>query len=111
MEFPVLAPILASVPLPPVAPDDPPPLAVPTIAPERPRLEFPSGSGVPWPRVLHAAAGTAVLLAGLAAAGGAGWAVVSARDALHGRLTAFAASVPHAPAAPAARTELADNSR
>ncbi|MGI4977415.1 MAG: hypothetical protein ACRYG6_10770 [Janthinobacterium lividum] len=111
MEFPTPVPVLASVPLPPVAPDDPPPVAVPAVLPERPGLELPSGAGLPWPRVLHAATSTAVLLAGLAAAGGAGWAVASARDALHGRLTAFAASVPHLPAAPAARTELADNSR
>lgn len=110
MEFPTPVPVLASVPLPPVAPDDPPPVAVPAVLPERPGLELPPGSGLSWPRVLRAAAGTSVLLAGVAAAGGAGRAVASARDVLHGRLIAFAAA-PHAPAAPAARTELADNSR
>lgn len=102
MEIPVLAPPLVhGLVLPPI------PVLALSLAPVGTRDT--TGSALPWAGALRAAAGIAVVAAGLASVGGAGWALMAAHQAVQGRLIAFAASAPRAPAALTVPTELADN--
>lgn len=82
------------------------------VPPAAPVPEPELSPGVPgrvsWSGMLQAAAGVAVVAAGLAAAGGAGWAFVAAQQAVQGRLVAFAVAAPRAPAVQAP-IEVAEN--
>lgn len=66
-------------------------------------------AGRSWARAVRAAAAVALVAAGLAAAAGTGWAFVAARQAVQGRLVAFAAPAPRTPPAVTAPVEVAEN--
>ena len=61
------------------------------------------------PDVLRAVAGVAILTAGMAAASGASWAIVAARQTMHGRMAQFVRSAPHTPAGLTTPIQVADN--
>ena len=61
------------------------------------------------PDVLRAVAGVVILTAGVAAASGASWAIVAARQTMHGRMAQFVRSAPHTPAGLTTPIQVADN--
>ncbi len=62
-----------------------------------------------WVRVLRASAGVAMLAAGLATAGGAAWAVVAARQTMHGRMATYARYTPRPSMVHVGTIEIAEN--
>lgn len=62
-----------------------------------------------WVRVLRASAGVAMLAAGLGTAGGAAWAVVAARQTMHGRMATYARYTPRASMVHVGTIEIAEN--
>ncbi len=66
-------------------------------------------AGLFRPGTLRAAAGVAVVAAGLAAAGGANWAVVATRQSMHGRMALYARYTPRASMVHVGFIEIAEN--
>lgn len=60
-------------------------------------------------QILQAAAGIAVVTFGLAAAGGADWAVVAARQSMHGRMALYARYTPRASMVHVGFIQIAEN--
>ncbi len=60
-------------------------------------------------QVLQAVAGIAVVTVGLAAAGGAGWAVAAARQTMQGRMAIYAQYTPRASMVHVGFIEIAEN--
>lgn len=60
-------------------------------------------------QVFRAAAEIAVVTVGLTAAGGAGWAVVAARQTMHGRMATYAQYTPRASMVHVGFIEIAEN--
>ena len=66
-------------------------------------------TGLPRTKILQVAAGIAVVTLGLAAAGGANWAVAAARQSMQGRMALYARYTPHASMVHVGFIEIADN--
>ena len=66
-------------------------------------------TGLPRTKILQATAGVAVVMLGLAATGGANWAVAAARESMQGRMALYARYTPHASMVHVGFIEIADN--
>ena len=66
-------------------------------------------AGVSRTRVLQAVAGVAVVTVGLAAAGGAGWAVAATRQSMQGRMALYAQYAPRASMVHVGFIQIAEN--
>lgn len=62
-----------------------------------------------WVGILQAAAGVVVLTIGLATAGGGAWAIMAARQAMHGHMVSFVGVTFRTPAVHVGFIEVAEN--
>lgn len=73
---------------------------------ERPRA---ATARLSWTSILQASAGVAVLTVGLATAGGGAWAIMAARQAMHGHMASFVGVTFRTPAVHVGLIEVAEN--